>query len=355
MPFRIPCTRLLEIDARRICLIKPSALGDVVQMLPLLGMLRQRFPTATVSWVIRRDFAELVTGHPDLTEIIPFHRKGSWNEFVNLLATLRRRRFDLVCDLQGLFRTAVMTVATGANTRIGLESSREGASLAYNCVVSDSSHSVPAHIRYWRLAEALGMADHPRLAVVPTTLAERLWLVERLSSLARPILAIHHSAGWETKRWPVDKFAEIARRFEGSVIIVGSAADRALADRLIDAMQTRTQPAINLAGQTTLKQLAALLGAVDLVVSNDSGPMHLAAALGTPVVGIFTCTSPNLSGPEGTKHELISTGVPCAASYYKRCPHRGPAHLACLAELPVERVWNAVMRILARRPAAKSA
>ena len=91
------------------------------------------------------------------------------------------------------------------------------------------------------------------------------------------------------------------------------------------------------------------------MVSNDSGPMHMAAAVGTPVVGIFTCTSPILSGPAGAVHELISTGVPCAASYYKECPHRGAAHLSCLAELSVERVWNAVVRILERRRPARSA
>ena len=85
MPFRIPHTRLLEIDARRICLIKPSALGDVVQTLPLLGMLRRRFPTASLAWVVRRDLAGLIAGHPDLTEVIPFHRDGTWRESRRLL------------------------------------------------------------------------------------------------------------------------------------------------------------------------------------------------------------------------------------------------------------------------------
>jgi ADP-heptose:LPS heptosyltransferase len=113
---------------------------------------------------------------------------------------------------------------------------------------------------------------------------------------------------------------------------------------------------LNFAGETTLKQLAALLGAADAIVSNDSGPMHLAAAMGTPVVGIFTCTSPILSGPDGANHELLSTAVPCAASYHKTCPLRGPSHLACLAEVPVDRVWNALQRVLDRRvPTARPA
>jgi ADP-heptose:LPS heptosyltransferase len=125
---------------------------------------------------------------------------------------------------------------------------------------------------------------------------------------------------------------------------------------IIEAARSQNRPAINLAGETTLKQLAVLMGAAEAVVSNDSGPMHLAAAMGTPVVGIFTCTSPILSGPAGSSHELISTAVPCAASYHKRCPLHGPSHLACLAEVPVDRVWNALLRILGRRmPTARPA
>ncbi len=356
MPFRIPSTALLGINPRRVCLIKPSALGDVVQTLPLLGALRRRFPTAAISWVVRRAFSDLLTGHPDLTEIIPFHRQGGWRESLQLLGLLKHRRFDLVFDLQGLFRTGVMTWATRAPVRAGLEAAREAANLACNCVIPDSGPHVPAHLRYWRVAEALGLPNHPRVAVVPTTAAETAWLAERTGHLPRPLLAIHPGAGWETKRWPAEKFAEIARRFEGSVVVVGSAGERGLADRIVEATSGRRNTALNLAGETSLKQLAVLLGASDVIVSNDSGPMHLAAAMGTPVVGIFTCTSPILSGPAGADHELISTGVPCAASYHKSCPMRGKSHLGCLAELPVERVWNAVERILdRRRPVARPA
>ena len=349
MPFRIPPTRLLEIDADRICLIKPSALGDVVQTLPLLGMLRRRFPTATLSWVVRRDLVDLITGHPDLDEVIPFHRDGTWRESRRLLWLLKRRRFDLVFDLQGLFRTGMMTFATGAALRVGLEAAREGANLACNCIVPDSGRNVPAQRRYWRVAEALGLADHPRTAFVSTTAADSIWLAEHLRCLPRPIMAIHPGAGWVTKRWPVDKFGEIARRFAGSVVVIGTASEQLAGTRIIDSTAAAPKPILNLAGKTTLKQLAVLLREVDLLVTNDSGPMHLAAAVQTPVVGIFTCTNPVLSGPEGALHELVSTGVSCAAGYHKLCPHSRSSHLACLSELSVERVWSAVVRILDRR------
>jgi ADP-heptose:LPS heptosyltransferase len=104
----------------------------------------------------------------------------------------------------------------------------------------------------------------------------------------------------------------------------------------------------NLAGQTTLKQLAALLQSVDMVVSNDSGPMHLAAELGTPVVGIFTCTDAVRSGPPGDQHMLVSTCVSCAGSYQKKCPHGGAENLACLRELSPQRVLDAVRSVITR-------
>jgi lipopolysaccharide heptosyltransferase II len=346
---RIPSTALRDLDASRICLIKPSALGDVVQTLPLLGMLRRRFPTATISWVIRRSLSDILVGHPDLTEVIRFYRRGSWLDSFHLLNLLRLRRFDLVFDLQGLLRSAAMTLATRAAVRVGLETAREGAALAYNCLLPESGHGIPAHARYWRIAEALGLGDHPRTAVIPVTAAEKVWLGDRLRHLPRPILALHPGAGWKTKCWPVEKFAEIARRFDGTVLVLGAPSERHLAGRVVDAAAAGPNRVLNMAGETSLKQLTALLGSVDLVVSNDSGPMHVAAAQGTPVVGIFTCTSPQLSGPAGGMHELISTGVSCAASYHKTCPRWGRAHLACLDDVSVERVWNAVVRVVERR------
>lgn len=339
-------SQLLQINAERICIVKPSALGDVVQTMPLLGALRRRFPSAHISWVINHELGDLLAGHADLDEVISFERRGSLATTAQLLWELHRRRFDLVFDLQGLLRTALMTWATGAPLRFGLESAREGSNLACNGIVRGTGRDVAAHARYWRVAEALGVGDVPRSARVSITATEDSWLRDRLWSIPRPILAIHPGAKWITKRWPAEKFAEVATRFagrySGTVVAVGSGGDWPAASTIVDRVKLGGRPALNLAGTTTLKQLAALLGAADLVLSNDSGPMHLAAAMGTPVVGLFTCTSPAISGPSGVGHRLIATSVPCAAGYHKTCPHRGSRQLACLRELDVERAWNAV-------------
>ncbi|TXT16493.1 MAG: heptosyltransferase II, partial [Planctomycetota bacterium] len=106
---------------------------------------------------------------------------------------------------------------------------------------------------------------------------------------------------------------------------------------------------LNLTGQTTLKQLSAILSKVDVVLTNDSGPMHLAAGLGASVLGVFTCTSPVISGPPGEQHELVSTQVACAASYKKKCPHSGRMHQCCMDELSTERVCSALARLVEKR------
>ncbi|HUG89847.1 MAG TPA: glycosyltransferase family 9 protein [Planctomycetaceae bacterium] len=352
---------LRALDAERVCLIKPSALGDVVQTMPLVPVLRERFPRARLAWVVNRPFGELLEGLPGLDEVIPLDRRGPvWN-WLRLLGDLRRRRFDLVFDLQGLLRTAVMAAATGARLRVGLESSREGAGLACHLLLPDSGRLVPAHLRYWRVAEALGLGDRHRQAEIPIPAADREWADGQVATLRGPLLAVHPGARWKTKLWPVEKFAAVAARafraFGFSTIIVGGSDERLAAARL-EHLLRRFVPAagvLNLAGRTSLKQLAAVLAAAGVMLSNDSGPMHLAAAMGTPVVGVFTCTSPTRSGPPGPRHALVAAELPCAASYRKRCPHRGRKHLACMEELSIERVWQAFARLVDRRESAARA
>ena len=352
---RVPPSRLLDVDARRICLIKPSALGDVVQTLTLLPVLRERFPRATVSWVVSAGLAPILEGHPQLDEVIRFERRGAFRSSWRLLRGLRERRFDLVFDLQGLLRTGLMAWATGAAVRVGLESAREGAGLACHVTVPDTGRLVPAHVRYWRVAEALGLGDRRREMHIAVAEQDRAWAAERLKGLPGPYLAVHPGARWVTKRWPVEKFAAVAakavRRFGVSVVILGSPDEAPLAGQM-ESLLRQFVPADsvrNITGQTSLKQLAAVLQGAAVLLSNDSGPMHLAAGLGTPVVGVFTCTSPERSGPPGAQHALVATEVRCAASYRKRCPYRGRRHLACLEELATERVWEALSHVAARR------
>jgi ADP-heptose:LPS heptosyltransferase len=399
---------LHTIEPRRICLIKPSAFGDVVQTLPLLPVLKERFPQAAVSWVVRAELRELLEGHPQLDEIVPFQRRGTWRESWRLLRDLRRRQFDLVFDLQGLLRTAAMTFATAAPLRVGLETAREGAQWACHQTLPDSGRLVPAHLRYWRVAEALGMGDRRRETIVHTSPDDRRWAAEQLAKLndqapmtnaqfsrqssnagigdpdagsvrvttcepqssnaafghrelgigtsaSRPVLAVHPGARWATKRWPVERFAIVAaraaRRFGFGTVVLGSRDETITAGRF-EFLFRRFAPSarcVNLAGKTTIKQLAALLQRADVLLSSDSGPMHLAAGLGRPVVGVFTCTDPVRSGPPAdTNHEAVTTSLPCRNCYKKQCPNRRERRLACLNDVSTDAVWNAFERLVER-------
>lgn len=348
---------LNQIEAKRICVIKPSALGDVVQTLPVLPVLHERFPEAQISWIIRDNFANLLEGHPDIQHIIPFSRKSSARYWWNFLKDLKQRQFDLVLDLQGLLRTGIMTAATRAPWRIGIEAAREGSHLAYNLTIPDTGKLVPAHLKYWRVADALGFGETQRQTQISLSKEDLNWAKSKLQrhNQSTPILAVHAGAQWITKRWPPEKFAAVSakaiRHFRCNVILVGTADERPLTNHIQQLLHkfVPTGRVINLAGETTLKQLSAVLMESDFLLTNDSGPMHLAAGLGTPVTGIFTCTSSLRSGPPGNQHELVSTNVACGASYQKRCPKRGPHNLCCMEELEVGRVWQALARLISKQ------
>jgi ADP-heptose:LPS heptosyltransferase len=368
---------LAAFDARRVCVIKPSAFGCVVQSLPLIGALRRRFPTAEISWVIRDDLLDLVSGHPDLAECLVFERHGGPRAWLGLLRQFRSRQFDLAIDLQGLLRSGLMTLATRAAVRIGLETAREGASLACNVVISGSGRNVPAADRYWRVAEALGVGAGSRSASVAVPRPDREWARLLLDALPRPVIAVHAGAMWTTKRCPPELFADTLRRahaqFGGSNLLVGAAGDAPTATRIQTLLHAgrpvltsahRPQRALDragtgkdctsLTGATTLKQLAALLAGVDVLLCNDSGPMHLAAAMGTPVVGLFTCTSPKLSGPSGGEHAFVTADVPCAGAYRKSCPWQDERHLCCQRAIPADAVFRALSGALGRAAQRRS-
>ena len=221
---------LHEIEAQRICIIKPSALGDIVQSLPLLPVLKERFPDATVSWVLKRELIDILRGHPSLDDIIAFDRRGSVRNWIRLLSELRGKQFDLVFDLQGLLRTGVMTLATAARMRVGLQTAREGSHLAYNFVIPQTGRKVPAHMRYWRVLEAIGKPDCPRETIVQVSRADREWVKRQLNEIKRPILAIHPGAHWITKRWPFERFGVVAckamRHYGFAVVIVGAESEK---------------------------------------------------------------------------------------------------------------------------------
>jgi heptosyltransferase-1 len=362
----MPRIALDRLQPERIVVIKPSALGDVVNAFHALSALRAHWPTAKISWVINRSLRALVDGHPQIHDVIEYDRvagglsaRGLVN-FGRFLKTLRTPRFDLAIDMQGLLRSGVMTYATGAPVRVGLADAREGATWFYTHRVHAPLNEMHAVDRLLALVAAFGAGAEPAGAEVVVAVCEndRGWAREMLAGLSQARLAINLGARWQTKRWPPEHFAQIARQAVAerrvALIAIGAPEDRPFVDAFIARMGPI--PVLDLCGRTTLPQLAALAEEVDVLLSNDTGPLHLAAAAGARVVGIYTCTSPALNGPYGPRAVAVSTKVDCRASYLVTCPNQ----LICMTELTPDRVWpkvlaqlDAVIAANATSPAAR--
>jgi ADP-heptose:LPS heptosyltransferase len=209
--------------------------------------------------------------------------------------------------------------------------------------------------RYWKVAELFGVGHLPKEFPIAVSTHERQWARERLTDLARPIIAVHPGARWPTKRWPPSRFAEVLSQSlaaqAGSAVILGGPGEEGAALEVErqwhDCQATlpgnhSPRECRNLAGRMSLRELAAVLAESDLLLTNDSGPMHLAAAVGTPTVSIFTCTSPQRAAPYGRGHRHVQTNVPCRASYLKECPS-----MVCMADLTTDRVVPVVCQSLA--------
>ncbi|MHB1424381.1 MAG: glycosyltransferase family 9 protein [Gemmataceae bacterium] len=341
---------LSAFAAERIALIKPSALGDIIHALPILSALRRRYPRAHISWIVNQGYAPLLQGHRDLNEVLPFDRRAwhrGWGpaarSWLGFLRELRRRRFDLAIDLQGLFRTAVMMAATGAKRRVGLSTAREGAAWTYTDVVAVADfNALHAVDRCWRIAEALGAGDAPKEFHIPIADDARRWAEATTRGYPRPWLMLGPGARWMTKRWPPQHFAALARRawdaFGGTVFLVGGDEETPAA---LAVRRRLSGPCRDLTGRTTLPRLAALLERADVMLANDTGPLHLAAALGRPVVAPYTCTRVRLNGPYPVQAGAIETNVRCRGSYIKRC-----SRLECMTELTPDRLWPCLAEVL---------
>ena len=313
----------LPVEPKRILIIKPSALGDIVHALPVLKLLRTKFPNAAIDWLVVPAFASLLEGHPLLNDVIRFDRKTlagwwrNWRQAKALFAfarDLRRRRYDLVIDLQGLLRSGWMAWQTRAATRVGFAYAREFAPLAYTHRVAQPTPDRHAVERYLDIAEALGCGRGPVEFDFAVSEADRAVANELTGGSARYAVLLP-GTNWPTKRWPVEHFAALVRplRDRGLDVFVAGAADVA-GFELPDAR--------SLAGRTSLKQLVALLGRASAVVANDSGPMHIAAALGVPLVTPFGPTNPVRTGPYGRPETVIQLDLVCRPCYSRTCSHQ---------------------------------
>jgi heptosyltransferase I len=342
-------------DPRSILIVKLSAIGDVVHTLPLLEALRKNFPGATIDWLVEEEAGRILEGHEAIDRVIVSRRK-SWQrellrsgrrtdpmrEILRFLKELRSREYDLVIDMQGLLKSGILTGLSRGRRKIGFTWAREGSTL----FLSEAPYPVDQHRqhaveRYLKAAEILGCAVGSWQGRIPVRESDRKQveaLLREHGLTGKTLAAVNPMARWETKLWDEERFALLAQRLRGelglSVVFTGSAGDRPVIERILGRM---TGKAFNLAGQVGLKALAHLYSLCSVVVSTDTGPMHIAAAMNCPVVALFGPTAPWRTGPYGQGHRVIREEMECSPCFRKRCSHR-----SCMKGITVEKVFRAV-------------
>ena len=346
--------------AMNILIVKLSAIGDVVHTLPSLTALRRLYPRAHITWVIEAASADLITGHPCLDLVIISHRKR-WQreaksgrvrkimgEIASFINELRSRPYDLVIDFHGLFKSAVLVGLSGGVRKLGYDSMQEGSGLFYNEKIPEdmAKHAVDRYLDFPYYLESLSgkaqIAGPPEF-IIPWDDHNEQNVISLLTKNnldeEAPFVAINPVALWPTKLWRDDLFASLAERIAREmgmpVVFTGSRDEQFYINAVMQRVPT--ERIVNLAGLTTLKDLACLYRRAALVVTTDSGPMHIAAAVGTTVVALFGPTDPRRTGPYGPHHIVIRKELPCSPCFRKTCPTR-----KCMEEITVEEVWKSV-------------
>ena len=369
-------------DFGKILLIKLSAVGDVIHTIPVLNKLRRRYPATQLDWLVTPAIGELLRHHPAIDNVVAFAR-DEWSRpwrlapFVNyarLGAALRRARYDLVIDMHGQFRTALFALASGAPVRIGFDrprasvwaatqrkfpaetrkhawqGAREGSWLAYTHHIPVPTLDLHAVDRYLALGPLLGLDGGPPdfSFPIPPEAANRVEaLLDYYGAADKKLAVLAPGTIWETKQWRSDGFADVAQHFlrKGfAVTLIGSGRERAVC-----AEVARLAPSVvNLAGETTLSELAAMIRRSTISVTNDSGPMHLAVALGRPVVSIFGPTDPLWIGPYGRADAVLQAKLSCSPCYLRQLS-RCPNDHACMKEVSASAVIERVESMLGKQ------
>jgi len=338
-----------------ILIIKLSAIGDVIHTLPSLRALKKQFPDSRITWVVETAAADILKGNPDLDRVIISNRKAwikdlknfnhisnSISESAAFIRKIRDRKYDVIIDFHGLFKSAVLAFLAKGERKLGFDSMQELSGLFYTEKIAEDmgKHAVD---RYLDFPRYLGCNIEEPEFNIHTDLENQ----QRISSLLLAnnisesdlLIAVSPQALWETKLWDNAKFGQLCDRISadlgGKVIFTGHGAAE-----IISEIRTRMkEPSINLEGMTTLRELAVLYRRVALLVTTDSGPMHLAAAVKTPVVAIFGPTSPARTGPYGANHTVIQKGLSCSPCYLKHCETKN-----CMKEISVEEVFEVVKK-----------
>jgi len=341
-----------------ILIVKTSAIGDVTHTLPALQALRRHYPEARITWLVEEAAADIVEGHPHIDRLLVSRRK-SWlrnfrgqriqtlREILSFVGELRDTRYDLLLDFQGLLKSSMFIALCRADRKVGFGRGMEHAEMSYLFLnerippISMDTHAVDRELA---LLRAIGITTGDVSHSLPLSADEYRRTDAILQGHGvdskRPLIAINPMTTWPTKHWQARGFIEVADQLcdRGyQVVFTGGPNDAAAIMEMQKEMRQRT---ISVAGRTSLKMLAALFSRATAVVSTDTGPMHIAAAVGTRVVALFGPTAPWRTGPYGNIHQVVRIEMPCSPCFKRLCP-LGTS--ACMRQINADAVVEAVI------------
>jgi predicted lipopolysaccharide heptosyltransferase III len=334
---------------RNVLIIKLRYIGDVLLATPTVRAIRAARPDVRVTMMVNRGTEDVLSGNPDIDDIVIID-KGSLAAQIRLIAGLRRRRFDTVIDLTDGDRAAFLCWIIGAPVRIGFNDEQRWRGHYYTQIVHpvpDGQHRIDRDLEALKPMSIQAGSKDPQLWLTPEEVNSADHLLDQLGiQRAQSIVVLQPGARYWFKAWPPERFAELADRltfqYGCQVLIGGSHQEGDLAQQIRQMAKSRP---ISMAGRTTMKQFAAIAKKSALFVGNDSGAMHIASAVGTPVVALFGPSSPVEWGPRGGATEVIYKGLDCRTCFHPTC-QRGEQN--CMKLIAVDEVMSASGRLMGR-------
>lgn len=329
---------------KNILLIKLRFIGDVVLCTPLLPLIRKQYPQAKITFLVNPGTAEILENNPYVDEVWKLSRQSLREQF-KFIQKLRNQKFDVVLDLTDGDRSAFLAWATGAPVRIGYNREHRWRGKLYTQVLPSeygTMHMVDYHqqaLGRLGIHEAVGKPE----MFVPSEASQSDKDVLSQVPNGQPIVLIHPRARYDNKAWPLERFAKVADWLSEQgirIALIGGQEDIFLGQQILNVTTSKPE---NLMGQTSLSQLGAVMKRSQLLIGNDGGPMHMAAAVGCPVIGLFGPTDPAVWGPRGSKIKVIYKGIDCEKCFYTECL-RGEE--SCMRQISVEEVYQAAQSLL---------
>ena len=322
----------------QVLIVKLSSLGDLFHALPAVHNVKVGMG-AEIDWVTQREFTGVVKCFTDVRHVVAFPRQGDFPDWKLFVRQLRSVSYDIVIDLQGLLKSALVTRLARGARRIGPSFHREGSRLFYSDVAGRRNRHRHAVEQNMDIVRHLGLER--------AEIRFPVKFPERTVPGKRPRVAVFPLSRWETKNWPAPCFARLIAHLQeaadASVYVLGSQSESEACVRIAGGLE---RPAVNLAGKTSLVETGGLLAVMDLVIGNDSGPVHMAAALGVPTLALFGPTDPARTGPYGKQHRVVVSDYDCRPCFSRKC-RRGEA--VCLSSISPERVGEIALEMLAQR------